>query len=268
MNFDEEDKFILSKSNIVLIVISSILLITTIIISVFLFKSLSNEVKPLPDLETTQGRTSTVSSRTTTSETTTTVKTTIPPSSSPYYTVNISDILSEDILTKQDITKEEAQQILTILFNFANKFYNMGDDSLFNISNVIKYAKDNETDKIEFKGNKYGEIYNGTAIIEKAFIKRFHYLVTNNSYKRAAVIYKNGDKYYRLENQLSNFEVVFASISIDKFESDYIKSNIRYYLSNYEEEGYTSPVYKSIPLEICYENGRWKIKSYVFPLYK
>lgn len=268
MNFEDEDKFIINKSNIVMIIITSILFILTIITAIFLYKSLSNEVKPLPNLETTQGRTSTISSRTTTILTTTTQTTTIPPSSSPYYKVNVEEILNNDILTKKDITKEEASEIAKIMFDFLNKFYNISDVSLFDITSVIKYAKEGESDKITYRNATYGEIYNGNEIIAKAFSKSKQYLITGYKYNNDFIIVKENNKYYRLENKISQFDLVFASIIVEKYNDNNIKANIRYYYSNYEEEGYTSPVYKSLTLELVYENDRWKTYNYDFPLYK
>ena len=165
MNFDDEDKFVLNKSNIVMIIITSVLLIISIVLGFFLYKSLRNEVKALPDLETTLGRTSTISKRTTTIETTTTVTTTIPPDKSPYYKVDVNNILTDEILTKENISRDDAKKIVEVMFDFLNKFYNMGDDSLFNITDVIKFAHEGETDKITYKDATYGEIYQGKEII-------------------------------------------------------------------------------------------------------
>lgn len=268
MNFEDEDKFILSKSNIVMIIITSILFILTIIMSVFLYKSLSNEVKSLPDLETTQGRTSTVSSRTTTILTTTTTTTKFVPTSSPYYIINVDDILNDEILLKKDITKEDAISISSIMFEFLNKFYNISDDSLFDISSVIKNSKDNELDKCVYKNNNYGEIYNAKEIIDKAYIKSRQFQIYGYKYNGAVVIYENNKKYYRLENSIDKVDLILASVTVEKYSSEKITANIRYYLSNYKEEGYTSPVYKSVSLELMYDSNRWKTYNYDFPLYK
>ena len=268
MNFDDEDKFVLNKSNIVMIIITSVLLIISIVLGFFLYKSLRNEVKALPDLETTLGRTSTISKRTTTIETTTTVTTTIPPDKSPYYKVDVNNILTDEILTKENISRDDAKKIVEVMFDFLNKFYNMGDDSLFNITDVIKFAHEGETDKITYKDATYGEIYQGKEIIEKAYAKSYIYGITYLKYDKYQVIYAANNKYYRLENKLDGAELVFSTVTINQYNNGYISADVKYYKSNYESEGYTAPVYKSVPIELMYENGRWKTKSYVFPLYK
>ena len=264
MNFDDEDKFVLKKSNIIMIIIVSILVIITIITSIFLYKSLKNEVKPLPDLQTTLGRTSTVSARVTTEITTTSTTTTIPPSASPYYKVNVDDILSDEILTKGNPENEEAKEISLILFEFLNKLYNPTDNSLFNISSVVKFAKEGEEDKITVDSYQYGEIYNGNEIIDKAIAKNYQYLITGYKFKNAQILKMINKKYYRLYDDSNPYDLVAATVSIEKNESNFIRSNIKYYYSNYQEKGYTSPVYKNVSLQIVYDNNRWKVKEYAF----
>ena len=38
-------------------------------------------------------------------------------------------------------------------------------------------------------------------------------------------------------------------------------------MSDYVEQGSMTPIYKETAITIAFEDGRWKIKDYVFPSY-
>ena len=98
----DDEKFRLSKLNIIFLVVDIIIFILTIVSVVFLVNSFKEE-NELPNLEVTRERTSTTNTTTTTeyvpSTTTTTTRRNL---NSPYYEVNASTILNEELLKKKD----------------------------------------------------------------------------------------------------------------------------------------------------------------------
>lgn len=263
----EEDKFKLNRSNIIFIVIFSILLIILIVVSVLLYRSFSKPIEGIPDLDITHGRTSTVSTMSTTMTTTTTTTTTTKALSSPYYTIDVDSILNSDLLTKQDLTRSEVTEVAQELYDFANKFYNINDNSLFDIKTTVQNAKSNEKDKIVIDGHNYGQMYNFEAIENKAFNSDMAYKIFDVEYDGVPVIIENDGSYYRLEGSDSDIYPIFASISLSSYNQREIQANISYYMSNYREDGYTAPVYKSVTITLRYDE-RWQIYSYEFPLYE
>ncbi|MDE5630087.1 MAG: hypothetical protein K2I70_00655, partial [Bacilli bacterium] len=59
----------------------------------------------------------------------------------------------------------------------------------------------------------------------------------------------------------------FVSVTVTRFNEFEIQCEVRYYLSNYLETGATSPVYQVSKMQLGFEDNRWKIREYKFPLY-
>lgn len=265
--FDEDFK--LNKSNILMIIITAISIIILIVMIILLIISFSNPVSDLPTLEISQGKTSTVSPRTTTTTTTTeTTTTTTAPLKSPYYTVNVSSLLSNELFTKSKLTRSEAEEVAKEIYEVANAFYNISDNSLLNINLVINHAKSSESDKITQDGNNYGQVYNYDELVDKLVIDSYKYSLLNIKYDNNLIFIQKNNKYYRLENKLDEVYPVFVSLTVSTYNEYQINCEVRYYLSNYLETGATSPVYKVSNLTLAFENNRWKIKEYKFPLYE
>lgn len=265
--FDED--FEISKSNIIFLVITIIILIATIATGVVLINTLNTPVEGLPDLDITKGRTSTLHPTTTTTTTTTTTKlTTTRPLKSPYYDLSANMVLTEPLLVDDSLNREEATTVFNTLYNTANSFFNISDNSLLDIDTVVKHAKKNEKDMIIINGSKYGEIYNYNGVIDKLFDPSGLYLVTKYTYKGEKIIIEKDGKYYRLENKLGNSIPVIASTAIKTFTQYRIDGVVRYYMADYKEQGLSSPVYKEMNITLLYNNGRWRIRDYNFPGYE
>ncbi len=165
----DDEKFRLSKLNIIFLVVDIIIFILTIVSVVFLVNSFKEE-NELPNLEVTRERTSTTNTTTTTeyvpSTTTTTTRRNL---NSPYYEVNASTILNEELLKKKELTKEEALIVMKTLYETVDKIFNISDNSLLDIATTIEYVKEGEKDVITFEDNKYGIIYNSDELLKKCF---------------------------------------------------------------------------------------------------
>lgn len=265
--FDED--FRINKTNIIVLIITIIILVVLIFTSICLINTLNTPVEGLPDLEITKGRTSTLHpTTTTTTTTTTTVKTTTRALKSPYYNVDVNKILSDPLLVDDSLNREEATTVFNTLYNFANSFFNISDDSLLDITTVVNHAKKNEKDMIVINNSKYGEIYNYDKIVEKMFDPSGLYLITKYTYKGEKVITEKDGKYYRLENKLGNSVPVVASTAIKTFTQYRIDGVVRYYMADYKDQGLSSPVYKELNITLLYNNGRWRIRDYNFPGYE
>ncbi len=264
----EDEEFKLSKSNKILIVITTLLVIALIVTSIFLIVSFSHPIEPLPNLEITQGKTSTINPKTTTSKTTTSTTTTTKPiTNSPYYNINPDGILANPLFEKATLTKEESLTIITEAYEFMNKFMNISDDSLFNITSIINNAKPNEIDKITINGKSYGQMYKYSEFKNRVFAMNYEIMFKRSQYDNHKVFTEKDGQLYRLENIIDNVEIITASINAENYGTTNIEGTIRYYLSNYKDQGYSAPVYKEAKLTLIYDSGRWKIGSYDFPLY-
>lgn len=263
-----DEKFKLNKSNIILINITSLLLISVIIFSILLIISLNDPNTDLPYLEVTEGRTSTKYKTTSINTTTTTITTTTTRIlTSPYYEVNMDNYLNSDLFTKQTLNKDEAKIVITELYELANKFYNISDNSLLDIKATIEHSKLNEIDSITNNNDKYGIIYNYSDIVDKLFVEDIKLRITRFKYNGSNVFMKSNNNYYRLENKMDNVELILVSLNLNSVSNGIVEASTTYYKSNYREEGYSSPVYKTVKIEAKYENNRWKISNYNYPLY-
>ncbi len=262
----DDEKFKLNKSNIIFMVIDIVLFILVVISFIFLAKSFGEE-SLLPDLEITQDRTSTKSPRTTTtSTTTTTVPATKKSLNSPYYNLDPNTLLTSELLTKKELSKDEAMEVMTLLYETGSKVFNTTDNSLLDIATTIEYAKEGEIDKVVIDDVNYGIVYNGNDLLKKLFTNSYLYALNNQRIKGKSVFKVKNNNYYRMENKLSDVELVIVNKNIDFYSTASITANITYYKSNYKEEGYTSPVYKKFIFEAFYEENRWKLSEFKFPL--
>lgn len=266
MNYDDE-KLVLNLSNIVMIIITVIMIIILIIVSISLNKSVHREVNKLPELTTTQGRLKTTSTTIKTTKTTTTTTKKINKNS-PYYDISVKSLLNDDIYSKNNLNDEEAKNVLKGLLNITNNFYCISDYSLFDSEAVLKGVKDGENDVIIYDNHKYIELYEFDEFINKFFDKRFMYNLENIKYNNNKILIEENNKYYRIENILGNIKPIFNDINITYNHEGIIKSQIRYYHSNYLDLGYTSPDYKLTDFELRYVDNRWKVDSYAYPLYE
>lgn len=262
----DDEKFKLSKLNIGFIVMDVVLFILVVISFILLSKSFGDE-SGLPNLEVTEGRTSTKNAKTTTTTTTsTTVITTRKNLNSPYYNLDPNSLLTSELLIKHNLNNDEALEVMSILLETGSKIFNTSDNSLLDIATTIDYAKEGEIDKINLDGVNYGIVYNGDALFKKGFSNNFIYNLNSKKIDGISVFYKKNNNYYRMENKIENVELVIINKNLDLLGTSNLKANITYYRSNYKEEGYTSPVYKKFTYEAIYEGGRWKLSEFNFPL--
>ncbi len=263
----DDEKFRLSKLNIIFLVVDIIIFILTIVSVVFLVNSFKEE-NELPNLEVTRERTSTTNTTTTTEYVPpTTTTTTRRNLNSPYYEVNVSTVLNEELLKKKELTKEEALMVMKTLYETVDKIFNISDNSLLDIATTIEYVKEGEKDVITFEDNKYGIIYNSDELLKKCFS---NYFLLNEigkyRFNQKRIFIKRDNEFYRIQNILGNIELVKSDFIITQLSSSSIEANMRYYKSNYKELGYSSPVYQLMNFKATYERGSWKITSIDYPL--
>lgn len=263
----DDETFKINKSNILFIVIDVVIFALVIVSIVLLVNSFKDE-SDLPDLEVTKSRTSTSVLRTTTEyvppTTTTTARREL---NSPYYNVDVNNLLTDEILKKNDLTNEEALEVMKTLYSTVDKIFNTSDNSLLDIATTLEYVKAGENDVITVNDNKYGIIYNSDALLKKCFS---NYFMINEigkyKYNNNRLFIKRNDNYYRLENKLGDVHVEISEFVITNNYSGHIEANMRYYKSNYKEMGYSSPVYQLMVFKATYELGRWKISEIDYPL--
>lgn len=264
----DEDKFKLDRSNIIFIIITGILVIALVVVAIMLSISLSKPIDDLPELEVTRKKTSTVSRVTTSKTISTTTTTTKRIMESPYYETDVDALFDQELLLKSNLNRNEATKLLEQFYMFTNKLYNTNDNSLFDIKTVIDYAKKNEFDKIVVNNHNYGELYDLDTIIKKYM----HILVRNNlpyvEYNGTKIFIKEKNKYYRLEALDKTGSLIFDRVMVDSYNSKKITGSVTYYMSNYKEEGFTAPVYKTVNLVLEFDETNWKLREYKYPLYK
>ena len=189
----DDDRFKLDKINILLIIVDVIIFILVIVSIILLVDSFKNE-SGLPELTVTRMRTTEYIPPTTT---TTTRRNLV----SPYYDVNVDSLLTEELLTKESVSNEEALIITKELFTTVDKIFNISDNSLLDIETTLDYAKDGEKDVITYEDKKYGIIYNSDALLKKCFS---NYFLINEigkyRYNQKRLFIKRNDNYYRLES--------------------------------------------------------------------
>lgn len=263
----DDEKFRLSKSNIIVLIVDIVIFILVIVSIVLLVNSFEDE-SDLPILDVTKGRTSTSHERTTTEETTTTTTTTTRRNlNSPYYEVNVDTFLTDELLTKSNVSNEEALEIMKILYNGVDKIFNTSDNTLLDIATTIEYVKDGEKDVITSDDMKYGIIYNGETLLKKCFSSYFLYNeIGKYKINNKKLFLKRGDDYYRIENTLGDVEIVVNDFVVTNKLSNSISANMRYYKSNYKEMGYSAPVYQMMSYRATFELGRWKLVEINYPL--
>lgn len=264
----EKEKFRLSVLNIVLICVIFSLLLILVVGIILLVNSFSHPIKDLPKLKVTEGRTSTLYVRTTTEYTTTTTTTTTKyiPSQSPYYKYNIDDILSNELFTKQTLSREEVDVLVDDTIAFLNSLYNTADMSIFDTDAVMQGAHEGEIDVLNEKGLKYYIIYNSEELVNKTMTtKGKNYLTSSEVNNKKVFLRDTRNKiYYRLEKQNDYFNFVIVS-KTNSISSEHIESEVRFYYSNYKDMGYSNPVYEKVDLKFSFVDGRWKIEEFVFP---
>lgn len=261
-----EDKYKLSSTNIVLIVVLSCIVILDAIVVIMLAVSYNDDDFDLPELVVTENRTSTKYKTKKTTETTTSTTTKQIIMDSPYYSIDLS-LLDRDIYTKRDLSNDEVKTLVEEVISLQNKIMDISDNTLLNIDNVIKYAKDGEKDKLVVDDNEYGIIYNSNEYFSKIYTNLFLRRIGDKKYKSKNVFYLDGDTYYRIKNNFGNNSITIVEKKVNKITSEEINASYIYYKNNYRDDGYTSPVYNETSIRIIYDNGRWKVHEYTYPLY-
>lgn len=257
----------INKTNKILIIVIVALIIINAIAGFFLVNSYNDNNLDLPDLEVTQGKTSTKRSTVKTTPTTTTTTTKVVNLNSPYYNIDVNSILNTDLLTKQNLTREEASELIKLFVETSNKIFDTSNNELLDIQTTIQYAKDGEKDRVEINGEKYGIIYNSTELFEKLytnqFIKKLKFYKNNNS----LVFYTDNVDYYRIENKFGSQKIDIVSYELKDVFASEITGGYTFYKSTYKEDGYSSPVYQKATIKLLYQSGGWKINDYKYPLF-
>jgi hypothetical protein len=138
---EDYEKFKMNKSNVIMLVITSILFIILLVVSVMLGVSLKKPNQGLPSLNITQGR-YTTRSTTAGTGTTTTTTTKVRRESSPYYEVDVDSLLNDEIYKKRELSREEALKVGQGLFEVVNPLYDFTDNSLFDTEAVVNSVKE------------------------------------------------------------------------------------------------------------------------------
>lgn len=264
----DDERFRLNKSNYIMIIITIVSLIVLGIVIVLLVNSYSKPIKDLPKLSTTEGRTSTKYLRTTTETTTTTTTTQAVPANSPYYSVDVASYISEELLYKSNLNKEEKQLLVKQFYEFFSSFYSFSDMSIFKTDIVINNVKANENDVISENGHKYAEIYNGNSIMDKYFSSYLKRNIPSLKYDNTPAFIIKDNKFYRIEQLKVIGKPVFDAITVTSSSSNIIDGSIRYYLSDYKEKGYSSPIYETMDMQIRFNEDHWVLYQFKYPLYK
>lgn len=254
-----------SKLNKILIGVIVFLFIINCVAGTFLVLSYSDDDYELETLKTTTGKTSTkVKTTTTEATTTTTTSKVIVDKESPYYSYSISDIANNELLSKNTLTNEEANTVNELLINYTLKIFNINDNSLLNIKDVVEYAKASEIDSVTINDNKYGIIYNADTLFNTLFSKTFLRQLLSFNVDGNPVLLLNENNYYRLNSNGENF-VLVKSYDVTKASGSQIEGTYTYYKTNYASEGLTAPLYKKNSVKIIFEDGRWKISAFSIP---
>jgi len=262
---EDYEKFKMNKSNVIMLVITSILFIILLVVSVMLGISLKKPNQGLPSLNITQGR-YTTRSTTAGTGTTTTTTTKVRRESSPYYEVDVDSLLNDEIYKKRELSREEALKVGQGLFEVVNPLYDFTDNSLFDTEAVVNSVKEGEKDIVENKGHKYAELYNFDAYVDKFFTRQTKNMLLNYKYQDVRVFYRDEDKTYRLVNTYGKANIVIVDYELVENGNYTIKYKVRYYNSNYKDMGYSAPNYSFVTVELGFEE-RWKVRSYKSPLY-
>ena len=262
---EDYERFKLSKSNVIMIFVTIIIVAILAFVSFLLYQSLQKPNKGLPQLNVTQGRSTTESTTPSTRPTTTTTSRVIR-TSSPYYELKVDELLKDDIYSKLEVNRDQALEIGKNMVDLLHSFYDITDFSVFDTEGVLLGAKDGEQDKIKKDGVEYAELYNFEAFQEKFFSKQSRRDLMSFTINGAPVFIKENDRYYRMtDTGLANL-IEFVDTSVSSVGNYSITLSIRYYNKNYKDLGYSSPNYKTTTMLLTYDS-RWKVKSYRYPLY-
>lgn len=265
----DEDKFSLNKSNKIMIIITSVSLVILGISIIFLTNSYSKPIKELPDLATTEGRTSTKYAKETTTETTTSSSTTTKaPDMSPYYKVDTSVYFDSELLTKNNLSKDEKNKLIKQFYDFFSSLYTFYDMSIFKTDIVLNNVKSNENDVITVDGHKYAEIYDGMNIMEKYLSPNITNSIKGISYNGVQIFMIENKKLYRVEPLEVKGKTVLTDLSIVSATQSDIVAEIQYYMSDYKENGLSAPVYKKSKISIEYVDKKWTMNMFKCPLFE
>ena len=262
---EDYERFKLSKSNVIMIFITLFIVFILSLVSFLLYQSLQKPNKGLPQLNVTQGRSTTESTTPSTRPSTTTTSRVIR-TSSPYYDLKVDELLNDSLYTQYDLKKDQALEVGKAMVDLFHALYDISDYSVFDTEGVILGAKDGETDKIVRNNISYGELYNFDEFSKKFISNQSRRDLLTFTINEDPVFLFENDKYYRMtDNTLVNM-IEFVDVSLVSATQTVITLNVRYYNKNYKDLGYTSPNYKTTTFTLTYDS-RWKVKSYRYPLY-
>lgn len=262
---EDYERFKLSKSNVIMIIITLVIVVVLVYVSLLLYQTLQKPTSGLPQLNITQGRSTTESTTPSTVKTTTTTSRVIR-TESPYYEIKVDELLKDDIYSKFEVNRDQALEIGKGMVELLHSLYDITDFSVFDTEGVLLGAKDGELDKIDKNGITYAELYNFDKFQEKFFSKQSRRDLLSYKINNIPVFINENDKYYRMTDlELVNL-IEFVDTSIQSTGNSSITLSIRYYNKNYKDLGYTSPNYKTTTMLLTYDT-RWKVKSYRYPLY-
>jgi hypothetical protein len=262
-----EDKFKLTRANIILIVINVILVLFVIAAAVELIISLKDSSGEIPELKTTAGKSSTLvadGTSTTTTESTTTTTKKQGHDNSPYYDINPYEILNKELLEKTTLTMEETQELGEEYFKIYEGLILTGDDDFVNINHLLSKVKSGEKDKITKDGHDYGIIYNGKSVLESIFTNEAINSIRAISFNGVKPIYYNmtNYEYYKMGgNQQRTYEIVRFDYRTTGSENE------RRIKITYKDLNDKSGTYKSGYVSIKYinEEKKWKSNGIDFP---
>ena len=240
----------ITPTNIAMIVITA-LLIVILGITALSYKKAKKEdnYESLPELEVIENRTSTSISRTTIS----TTRSTEAIKVSPYYDVKVDELYNDELLVSKANNNRNAE-LMSLLINYAKPILDIKDESLIKVNEVKENVKENEVDRIVYGGEEYIIIYNGKELLNKLFTKEFVdnmlYIKANN--KPVFITYR--DNYYRINlKTYKSFKILDTSF---KLNNKGTLNAVAKFSGYYESK-----------VSAIFEDGRWKIKSFLLPSY-
>lgn len=267
-----KDEFKLTPLNIALIVVDILLVLIVIAAAIQLIGSLNDSNDTIPDLRTTAGKTSTkeadLTTTTSTEEYTTTTKKQGNPNS-PYYDLVVNDLLTDELFKKNSgLSKADQTKIIEAYFNVLCDIYDYADNDPINIEYLLEHVKAGENDILTANNHRYGIIYNSNELFKRVFYSTTGVNYTNYKSNDVPILVLKDGNYYKVEPLGEKSSFVVDSYTIySTMTSSMIYGKVVYYDSNYKEQGLSTPEYKSIKINLKYDNTNkvWKILNFEFP---
>lgn len=246
-----EDETSITMTNIAMFIITGLLIVILIIVGLLLNRAKTvNNYDSLPELEVIEDKTTSKKSRTSL-----TVTRSTEVIESPYYTINVDELFEDELIKKASHPVNTYQEVVRILVTYANQIMYVNDYSLLDTARVVKYAKEDEVDKIVTKGNDYAIIYNSKELLSKIFTEEFIKNMIYYKYEDKAIFVTYRDNYYRLVTSKIP-EIKIRQVGVSYTTTKKLMGTVNY-----------GAGIGSVKIELLYEEDRWKINSYEFPKY-